>query len=325
VYRATSARYGSLVIRDRDFRRPSLEVNSTASSTAGSKSAIEVYEFMPGQSLAVGAKSASAPIADADGSVRADPRALQAFAQRRIDGHRASHRRITFTTNVLDLAPGVVTAISGHPRGDLGADRNLLVVSTVLEGQEQAGFRALVQAVLAEAPFRPPQSTSKPAALGLMTATVVGPAGEEIYTDEFGRVRVQFPWDRDGKLDQHSSCWIRVSQGWGGTGYGLMAIPRVGQEVLVGCLAGDPDQPVVVGRLYNATQQVPYPLPAQKAVSGWKTNSTPGSSGYNELRFDDRASQELLYVQAQRDLQKLVKHDEREQTTGNRSISVGGT
>ncbi len=123
----------------------------------------------------------------------------------------------------------------------------------------------------------------------MQSAIVTGPPGEEIHTDEHGRVRVQFPWDREGKFDDDSSCWIRVSQGWAGTGFGMINLPRVGQEVLVGFLDGDPDQPVVVGRVFNAIEQVPYKLPDNKTVSGWKTNSSPGGGGYNEIKLGGQA------------------------------------
>src|SRR5262249_25665039 len=134
--------------------------------------------------------------------------------------------------------------------------------------------------------------------------------GEEIHTDEFGRVRVQFPWDRQGKNDEESSSWLRVSQGWAGTGFGLINLPRVGQEVLVGFLEGDPDQPIIVGRVFNKANPVPYRLPQHKTRSTWKSRSSPGGNGFNELMFEDLAGRELVYVQAERDLRKLVKNDE---------------
>jgi hypothetical protein len=175
----------------------------------------------------------------------------------------------------------------------------------------------------ARVPYRPPHVTPKPTATGVESATVVGPAGEEIHTDEFGRVRVQFPWDREGKLDDGSSCWIRVSQGWAGTGYGMMVIPRVGQEVLVGFLDGDPDQPIIVGRLFNNTTRVPYPLPKRKTVSTYKSDTSPHDGGFNEILFDDTKGAEYVYVQAQKDLWKRVKHDEKEETGNNRQIQIG--
>jgi type VI secretion system secreted protein VgrG len=165
--------------------------------------------------------------------------------------------------------------------------------------------------------------TSKPIVRGVQSAVVVGPAGEEIHTDEFGRVRVQFHWDREGKYDDNSSCWMRVSQGWAGSGYGMIVIPRIGQEVLVGFFEGDPDQPVIIGRVYNNTARVPYKLPDHKTKSTWKSDSSPNSDGFNEIMFEDAKGKELVYVQAQKDLQKLVKNNETERTGVNRTIAVG--
>ncbi len=156
---------------------------------------------------------------------------------------------------------------------------------------------------------------------------MTGAKGEEIHTDEWGRVRVQFPWDRQGKYDENSSCWVRVSQGWAGTGFGMMALPRVGQEVTVGFFEGDPDQPVVLGRVYDALNHVPYKLPDNKTKSGIRTASSPaaadGTPAYNELAFEDKAGGELVSLRAQRDLQKLVRANETERTGADRNISVG--
>src|SRR5262249_21062448 len=147
-------------------------------------------------------------------------------------------------------------------------EKRLLVTELSIEGAHGEEWTASAQAVFAEHPHRPALKTPKPAIQGLQSAVVVGPPGDEIHTDEHGRVRVQFHWDREGKHDEGSSCWMRVSQGWAGASYGMVAIPRVGHEVLVAFLEGDPDHPVVVGRLYNATAPVPYELPRHKTRSG---------------------------------------------------------
>ncbi|MBI4705786.1 MAG: type VI secretion system tip protein VgrG [Deltaproteobacteria bacterium] len=166
-------------------------------------------------------------------------------------------------------------------------------------------------------------STHKPVIHGVQSAVVVGPSGQEIYTDEFGRVRVQFHWDREGKRDDGSSCWMRVSQGWAGTAYGLVTVPRVGQEVLVAFFEGDPDEPVVVGRVFNHKSPVPYKLPRNKSISTWKSDSTPGSAGYNEIAFEDAKGKELVYIRAERDLDKLVKANEIERTQKSHHLTVG--
>src|SRR5262249_48629133 len=156
------------------------------------------------------------------------------------------------------------------------------------------------RAAFGAARYCPLRTTPKPVVHGVQSAVVVGRGGEEIHTDELGRVRVQFPWDSEHRFDENSSCWVRVSQGWAGAGFGLVTIPRVGQEVLVGFLEGDPDQPIVVGRVFNGTARVPYKLPEHKAVSAIRTATSPASGGYNELRFDDAAGAELVHIQAER-------------------------
>src|SRR6185369_3912641 len=159
----------------------------------------------------------------------------------------------------------------------------------------------------AGAPYHPAMKTPKPKTEGVESATVVGPAGQEIHCDEFGRIRVQFHWDREGQFDDNSSIWIHVNQPWGGAGYGASNLPRIGQEVLVDFLGGDPDRPVVVGRVYTALQPTPYTLPANKTQSGRKSNSTGGGGGFNEIRFEDAVGSELFSTQAERDHEALVK------------------
>jgi type VI secretion system secreted protein VgrG len=144
---------------------------------------------------------------------------------------------------------------------------------------------------------------------GVQSAVVVGPAGSEIHTDDFGRIKVQFHWDREGKGDDQSSCWVRVSQGWGGAGYGMMALPRVGQEVVISFWEGNPDQPLVVGRVYNMKNQVPFKLPEEKTRSTWRTSSSPHSGGFNEMTLEDKKGEELIYLHAEKDMKQVIKHD----------------
>lgn len=158
--------------------------------------------------------------------------------------------------------------------------------------------------------YRPPRNTPKPVMRGPQTAVVVGPAGEEIFTDEYARVKVQFHWDRLGGSDENSSCFVRVSSVWAGSGYGFIQIPRIGQEVIVDFLEGDPDQPIITGRVYNASQMPPYGLPGNATQSGWKSDSSLGGGGFNELRFEDKAGSEEVYFQAQKDHNELIKNDE---------------
>ncbi len=175
----------------------------------------------------------------------------------------------------------------------------------------QQGYRNHFTATPWDIPFRPALRHPKPKVLGSQTAVVTGPAGEEIHCDEYGRVRVQFHWDREGQADDKTSCWLRVSSSWAGDRYGGIAIPRVGMEVLVTFLEGDPDQPLVTGCLYHKEHQVPYDLPANKTRTVFKTLSSPGGGGYNELRIEDRKGAEQIYLHAQRDWDENIEHDQK--------------
>jgi len=159
--------------------------------------------------------------------------------------------------------------------------------------------------------YRPRLEHPKPKILGSQTAVVTGPAGEEIHCDKYGRVKIQFHWDRQGRFDDKTSCWLRVSSSWAGDRYGGIAIPRIGMEVLITFLEGDPDQPLVTGCLYHAEHVPPYELPANKTKSVFKTLSSPGGEGYNELRIEDRKGAEQIYVHAQRDWDQNIEHDQK--------------
>jgi type VI secretion system secreted protein VgrG len=187
-------------------------------------------------------------------------------------------------------------------------------------------FKATYTLLDSQATFRPRRTAAKPRIEGPQTALVVGPAGDEIYTDKFGRVKVQFDWDRLGKLDQESSLWIRVAQVWAGKQWGAMHIPRIGQEVVVDFLDGDPDRPLVIGRVYNTDNMPPYSLPDNKTQSGIKSRSSKGgaASNFNEIRFEDLKGKEELHIQAEKDMSTLVKHNESLSVGGDRSVSVTG-
>jgi len=174
-----------------------------------------------------------------------------------------------------------------------------------------------------ETPFRPARSTPRPVVEGVQTAIVVGPAGEEIYTDEHGRVKVQFHWDREGRKDENSSCWIRVSQAWAGAGWGAMHIPRIGHEVVVDFVEGDPDRPIITGRVYHGTNRPPYDLPAEKTRSTIKSDSSPGGGGFNEFRFEDKKGSEEIYLHGQKDWTIAIENDKNQTIGNNESLSVG--
>jgi type VI secretion system secreted protein VgrG len=172
-------------------------------------------------------------------------------------------------------------------------------------------------------PFRPPRVTPKPIVQGPQTAVVVGPKGEEIYVDKYGRVKIQFYWDREGKRDEHSSCWTRSSQNLAGKQWGAMFIPRIGQEVIVDFLEGDADQPIITGRVYNAEQMPPYGLPGEQTKSTIKSNSSKGGAGSNELRFEDKKGSEEVYLHGQKDWTIAIENDKNQTVGHDETLSVG--
>ena len=250
------------------------------------------------------------PVADDKGAYRYDQASGKDLAQRILEAERVKKLAVSFGTNTVDLWPGIVFSIDNHPHPELPVGQGLLITQFFIEGTPGDQWHMSGSAVLTNVPYRPAWKTPKPQIHSVQSATVVGPSGQEIHTDEFGRVRVQFPWDREGKKDDSSSPWIRVSEGWAGTGFGGLTLPRVGQEVLVGFLGGDPEQPIVVGRLFNMTNPVLHKLPENKTRSDWKSDSSPGSAGWNEILFEDLVGSELVYQQAQKNQRRLVKHDE---------------
>ena len=301
---------GALVLRDYDFRRPEFNLMAEAPKADGAEAKYELFDYTPGDFVAQTGKDDGTPAADARGAARHDLSIGNARAQRLLEAERVDQQKVSFETNTVDLFPGAVFRMAKHRHPYLADDKKLLVTNLRTEGSAHGEWHISGDAVFAAMPYRPKCVTPRPVVSGVQSATVVGPKGEEIHTDEFGRVRIQFPWDRYGKFDDQSSCWVRASQGWAGTGFGMITIPRVNQEVLVGFLEGNPNQPIIVGRVFNVTQPVPYKLPEHKTRSTWRSNSSPGGGGYNEITFEDKKDSELIFIQAQKDLRKLVKNDE---------------
>jgi type VI secretion system secreted protein VgrG len=318
--------YGRLTIKDFDFRRPDFEMLGEAPPAKAPEDFYEQYHYMPGSSVYLDpAGSGATPVADDKGKVRWVDDECKARALRGLEAERCRKRIVSFETNCIDLFPGSIFTIEEHPRGDVG--KPIMMTAFSIQGTAAETWMQMGEAVFAEHPYRPFEQTPRPTIRGTQSAFVVGPEGEEIYTDEFGRVRVQFHWDRDGKMDPDSSCWMRVSQGWAGVGFGKILIPRIGQEVLIGYLEGDPDRPMVMGRKYNATNLIAseQELPRYKTRSSWMSDTSPhADNSYNEIRFEDILDEEFVFTQAQRDQQKLVKRHETERTGQNRAILVGG-
>jgi type VI secretion system secreted protein VgrG len=259
-----------VVLRDFDFRRPRYELFADASGDDGLEGQLEQYHYVPGAFLTEGHDETDTPAADDLGVARADQRAGVSLAKRILQGERSRRRLVSFETNAYDVSPGTTLMIGGHPRAELAATEKLLMTDLQICGDVSSDdpWLAVGKAVFTDTPYRPKVVTQKPRINGVQSAVIVGPEAETVHTDEFGRVRVQFHWDRAGSFDAGSSCWMRVSQAWAGPGYGLFNLPRVGHEVLIGFGEGDPDQPIVVGRVFNGAQQVPYPLPGSKMMSG---------------------------------------------------------
>lgn len=228
-----------------------------------------------------------------------------ALTKQRVDGLRSQEKRLIGESDCLWLVPGHWFTLTGHDDASLNID---WVVTSVTHDASHEHYRNRFEAIPKATAYRPPRVTPKPR-MHTQTAQVVGKAGEEIWTDQYGRIKIQFPWDRDGKNDETSSCWVRVVLPWSGKGFGMQFIPRIGQEVIVTFIDGDPDRPLVTGCVYNGDNTLPYTLPDNQTQSGIKTNSSKGGGGFNELRFEDKKDAEEVFLQAQKDLKVNVLND----------------
>ncbi|AKJ02232.1 type VI secretion system secreted protein VgrG [Archangium gephyra] len=238
----------------------------------------------------------------------------------RLEAHEAQARTLRGQGHVRWFIPGYRFTLAEHERQDING---AYVLRWVSHSATVEAYSNSFEAFPAATPFRPPRVTPRPVVNGVQSARVVGKAGEEIWTDRFGRVKVQFHWDREGKKDERSSCWIRVAQGQAGKGWGHFFLPHVGQEVLVTFLDGDPDRPIVTGSVYNAEQVVPYPLPAGQTRSTLRGDDSGGGQP-NELRFEDKKGAEELYLHARRDMNVSVERDSVTEIQGNCTIRVRG-
>lgn len=288
---------GKFTLSDYNFETPatSLKSDTVASTRSHAEKEHEVYDY-PGL---YGVK--------ADGDAR---------AQIRLDEASAQFARFAGLGDTPGLVTGTRFTLAKHQRADQNAE--YVVLRTQIEmtlagvrtsNQHETMFSCRFWAQRHDAPFRPQRTTRKPTVAGPQTALVVGEGSAgDITTDEHGRIKVQFHWDRLGKKNAESSCWLRVATSWAGKGWGMISLPRIGQEVVVAFLEGDPDQPLVVGSVYNAEQQVPYELPANATVSTMKSRSKKGGvAEFNELRFEDKPGGEYVLMQAQKDRLEFVE------------------
>jgi type VI secretion system secreted protein VgrG len=300
---------GVYVHDDYDLERPSVElVTRKAFPRKFTPSDYEVYDY-PGRYL----KKAMG----------------ETYAGMRLDEFSSQFELKQAATNARATSVGYLVTLKGFPRGEQNREHLVVSASQDLEYSAYEGipkgtaaaYRCSFTAMSTGQQFRPRRSTPKPVVQGPQTAVVVGPAGDEIYTDKYGRVKVQFHWDRYGKRDQNSSCWIRVSHPWAGKGWGAVATPRIGQEVIVDFLEGDPDQPIITGRVYNADCQPPFGFPAGAVLSGVKSNTHKGS-GYNQMSMDDTAGKEEIKIHAQYDMNTVVEHNQTTTVHNNRTDRV---
>lgn len=312
-----SMRTGKVSMRSFNFEKNKLKLE--AASSSDTETAHEHYDF--------------------DGRY-GDESAGKSLAQVRQETFTARRRLLFGDSNCRHLTTGFKFGVTDHPRDEFNADYLLTrVVHTGVQPQAAGGAGSDVdepeeaysnsfEAIPADVVFRPLQLTESALVDGPQTAVVTGPSGEEIYTDAHGRVKVMFHWDRYGTADDKASCWMRVAQSHRIADF---AIPRIGEEVIVDFLEGDPDQPIITGRVYNGTNTTPYSLPADKTKSTFKTPTSPGGGGYNELRFEDASGSEEVFFHAQKDWNSVilndrttdVGHDQLAKIGNDKTIEVG--
>lgn len=309
-------RSSAATLRDQDPLQPRLRLHSNAETAA--QPALEDYGF-PGRFT--------------------DRATGQRLSSRRLERLRGDAVQAEGASDQPSLVSGHFLPLEQHPR----ADWNQLWLLTEIQHQGRQpqvleqdatdaipadgwrqGYRNSFVARPWTQPFRLPLRHPKPRLLGAQSAVVTGPAGEDIHCDALGRIKVQFHWDRQGRADERTSCWLRVASGWAGDGHGALAVPRIGMEVLVGFLEGDPDQPLVIGCLYHAEHRPPLELPRDKTRTTFKSLSSPGGGGYNELRSEDQEGQEEIHVHAQRDWDERIGHDHRSEIGHERHERIRG-
>ncbi len=302
-----SVRTGKVTLRSHDFLQPSLSLESSLEGEGPE----ELYDY-PGSYL----------------SVEAGDR----YARIQLEAEEALHKLVRGGGNCRNFGSGCKVDIQQENREDTKLKYLLLRVGHSMSG---TSFRAWDDtggadysndflAIPFDTPYRPHRRAPRSLVRGTQTAVVVGPSGEEIWSDEYGRVKVQFFWDRKGQKDENSSCWVRVSTTWAGKQWGAIHIPRIGQEVIVDFLEGDPDRPIIMGSVYNEEQMPPYDLPGNVTQSGIKSRSSKGGGGdnFNEIRMEDLKDSEQLYIHAEKDKKVVVENNRNESVGANESIAI---
>jgi len=317
---------GMYALRDFDFELPKKSLEFKSSVTRDhAQSKFEMFDY-PGRYVepADGDKDSK----KSDSNLKDS---YEKFAKNRIEGHQAHHERCNGEGNARGLSVGALFTLAQYPRDDVNREYLIVSATHTVQGDSYGSgggggepYTCQFTVIDAKQPFRLETLTPKPYVRGPQTAIVVGKDGEEIWTDQYGRVMVQFHWDRYGESNEKSSCWVRVAQAWAGKTWGGVFIPRMGQEVIVEFLEGDPDRPIITGSVYNGDNMPPYELPANQTQSGVKSRSTKGGSAenFNEIRFEDKKDSELIYVQAEKDYEKLVKNDRRRKIGHDEKLEV---
>ncbi len=304
---------GTYAINDFNFETPKSSLLAQSNiPTQSAQSTFQIYDY-PGD--------------------YSDQSAGSEYAKIRIEELHTQYEIVHGAGNPRGLATGYTFSLTGFPRRDQNRKYLVTSASYALTAQKYSAqgtsagenelFACSFTGIDATKPFRAARITPKPLIQGPQTAIVVGASGDEICTDKYGRIKVQFHWDRYGKADENSSCWVRISQAaWAGKKWGAMYIPRVGQEVIIEFLEGDPDRPIVTGRVYNADAMPPYDLPGEKTKTTLKSSSSLGGAGFNELRFEDKKGSEQVFIHGEKDLDIHIKNDRKETILNDRHLEV---
>jgi type VI secretion system secreted protein VgrG len=286
---------GKYAVDDFNFETPSVDLLVSATGKTGSQ---RIYEYGPNF------------LKTADG---------QKIANRRIEAHEWNNKLLEGQGHCFSFIAGYKFTLAEHPSTTLN---QAYVLYSVAHSLTFNSYSNAFQAVPADGVFRPPLITPRPRIHSTQTAIVTGKSGEEIWTDKYGRIKVQFHWDQEGKKDENTTCWIRVNQSWAGKAWGNLWLPRIGQEVIVSFINGDPDRPLVTGGVYNAEQTVPYGLPDNKTKGTLKSHSTKQATGFNEMRFEDLKDSEEFFMHAQKDMNIVVLNNQTSTIKKNRTVTV---
>ena len=321
-----SIQTNKVTLQDYDFEKPKSDLQSVKALAKGKHAhkSYEVYDY-PGR--------------------HRDTKTGEHHAKVKVEGFASNLQRSRGTCNIRQMMAGGKFKLRKHPRKVENAEylvisaRHQLQIDADVQDPEVVSailgptldfdrfnnpdtYRCMIEVQPIKVSYRAPQVTPRPEILGVQTAVVVGKKGEEIWTDKYGRVKVQFHWDRVGKKDENSSCWIRTSVPWSGKNWGMIGVPRIGQEVVVQFEEGDPDRPLITGMVYNGDTKTPYSLPAHQTQTGIKTNSSKNGWGFSELVFEDKKDAEFVRLRSARDFEQIVKKDAEIEVGGSLEISA---